>query len=140
MATAKERHREEVVYLASRRMRKPRCELAHLGGCDERFPGDLQSDHVIEIRWMKNSAALFRLMLERGLTWDDLIADARNGWLLCGHHNRAKSQATIRIMRAWLPPSVEQFAADFGLESRLDAHFIGEPLTGGRPIPGGRSR
>lgn len=134
--TPQQRHREEVIYLASLRMPKPVCELAHLGGCEERFSGDLEADHVLEQRWIKSNPRL----AEVGRSVDDLLADGRNGWLLCGHHNRLKMESKVRIVRAWLPPSVEEFAAETHLTWRLERHFVGPPLTSATAVPGHRPR
>jgi hypothetical protein len=131
--SAQQRHRDEVIYLASFRMREPACELAHLGGCEERFAGDLEADHVLEQRWIKSHPQLADVLLELGKTLDDLLADGRNGWLLCGHHNRLKMESKLRIIRAWLPPSVEEFAAETRMQPRLERHFVGPPLSGSTP-------
>lgn len=132
--TPQERHREEVIRLAEERMRRPACELAHLGGCEERFPGDLEADHVLEQRWIKSHPRRAEVEAELGVTLDDLLADGRNGWLLCGHHNRLKMESKLTIIRAWLPPSVEEFAAETKLQSRLERHFVGPPLSGSTPV------
>jgi hypothetical protein len=132
--TPGQRHREEVIYLASLRMKTPACELAHLGGCDEPFPGDLESDHVIEQRWIKSHPRRAEVEAELDVTLDDLLADGRNGWLLCGHHNRLKAESKVRILRVWLPPSVELYAAETRLTGRLDQHFVGPPLSGSTPV------
>jgi hypothetical protein len=134
--TPQQRHREEVVYLASLRMRHPACELAHLGGCDVRFPGDLEADHVLEQRWIKSHPRLAEVLAELNKTLDDLLADGRNGWLLCGHHNRLKHESKVRILRVWLPPSVEEFAGETRMTSRLDQHFLGPPLCAATPSKG----
>lgn len=51
---------------------------------------------------------------------DELIADARNGWLLCElhHHN-----PHITVPRGWLPASVSEFAHDFRLGWSLERDF-----------------
>jgi hypothetical protein len=134
--TPQQRHREEVIYLASLRLPRPVCELAHLGGCDERFPGDLESDHVLEQRWIKSHPRRAEVEAALGKTLDDLLADGRNGWLLCGHHNRLKAESKIRIVRAWLPPSVEEFAAETLMQGRLERHFVGPPLGAATPLQG----
>lgn len=52
--------------------------------------------------------------------------DSRNGGLGCeGHHRRLDSQATpaLSVPRLALPTHVEEFAADWGLESPLEDRF-----------------
>lgn len=125
--TPQERHRAETIELAEQRMPSPRCELALLGVCNERWPGDLDADHVLEQRWIKSHPRLNEVLAKLGRTLDDLLADGRNGMLLCRAHNEAKYQGTIRVPRALLPVSVEVFALETEMTSRLDAHFLAPP-------------
>lgn len=104
--TAKQLHRARLFAATS-----PLCALAWRGGCS----GELQADHVIEVqeirtaweraRYAGDALGLYRL--------DDLIADERNGWLLCERHHDLK---TRKLLRPWprrvdLPRSVFTFAA-----------------------------
>lgn len=117
--TAKQRHRQGVF------TRGPViCALAYRGRCS----GQLQADHVIEVSEIRDAwqharytgAALGFARL------DDLIADDRNGWLLCERHHNLKSR---RLLQPWprrrdLPRTVFQFARLFPeLGVLLDRRF-----------------
>jgi hypothetical protein len=111
-------------------------ELSHrLGPCS----GRLQADHPIDKQRIRNAQmdaramngdpppedttpphalALIRTEL------DDLIADHRNGWLLCErHHEVVRTRKLVRVPRLLLPSSVQQFADDYGLDWSLDRDF-----------------
>lgn len=132
--TAKERHREAVVYAAG-----PRPQCALMGMRWGRCSGRLQADHVLEVRKLTDlwntangrsqggafSDPPWKARL-RAVTLDELIADGRNGWLLCadGHH-APKTLHLLRppLPRHVLPHSVELFARSLELGWLMDRTF-----------------
>jgi hypothetical protein len=120
--SAKQAHRVQVERLHGRR-----CWLRHRGRCS----GRLQADHVIGQQRLKTywNGARFRrerglptieadrVLLEVGL--ETLIADGRNGWMLCERHHGMKTAHLLAPMAAELPSSVWEFARDYSLTSEV---------------------
>lgn len=134
VATAKQRHHEAVFS----RYRRAQCALKDRHACT----GRLEADHVIEVRWIEQAHGHVRVMIAQAelpgaqptayhehplaaVTFDDLVADGRNGWILCAGANQLKYRRLISIDRHELPPSVEDFASEFALEHLLDRYFGG---------------
>lgn len=132
--TAKQRHRLAVFG----RYHRPRCELADVHPC----VGPLQADHIIEVRRLIAAKAQIEVALLRPLppqariaierhplvlvSEDALVADGRNGWILCEGTYGLKTAALIQIERHRLPPCVEDFATEFQIEHLLDRYFEGQ--------------
>jgi len=100
------------------------CSLCFLDGdCD----GPLQDDHIIEVHRLKDLQGNARIDFPghpiTQVDIDELIADARNGWWVCEHHHGLKTYKLRRIPRDFLPLSVEEFAAEYGIERALDKAF-----------------
>jgi hypothetical protein len=126
--TPAQRHREALAERATG------CALSYLGECD----GRLEADHVIGVQQIKTARgqAVIRIRGTRGDylppiladSLDDVIADGRNAIALCQRHHHLKTVAALTIPRDFLPPEVEEFAAEYGLETAL-ARITGERQT-----------
>lgn len=57
---------------------------------------------------------------EGAVLFDVLVADARNGWLLCPRHHGLKTAQLIEIPRRLLRPPVFSFARDYRCEHLLE--------------------
>ena len=117
-------HREALTALLRPRERRI-CALAHHGGCR----GVLQADHVIEKQRLKQAygvieragrdAALRAEPIEHPLlllTLDEVIADGRNGWMLCERHHSLKTSRLLVPEWEEIPRRVDVFAALVGFE------------------------
>jgi hypothetical protein len=114
--TPKQAHREGVM-----RRAEGRCFWEHV--CS----GPLQAHHVIPVQRLRHEhshtawAGGDHPLL--GVTFDELIADPRNGVALCEVAHRAWENGTARPLRHQLPACVEEFAADYELLWSLDQDF-----------------
>lgn len=98
--------------------------------------GDLEADHFVEVRWMKQSREVaYVAKMHRGrestlldVELEDLIADGRNSIWLCGNHNRWKMEAKLIFPEYFVPAEVFDFFQDYpDLDDRYYHRLIGEP-------------
>lgn len=112
--TAKERHRAEVF---ARELH--RCALS---GSSTECRGRLQADHVIEIAWLAELHKRRRYLDDVGLgDFEDVIADARNGMVLCERHHGLKTSGLIVVPREAIPACVFDFADDYDCAHLMDS-------------------
>lgn len=118
--TARERHRAGVAARC-----EPVCMARGLSACGTGgIDARLEADHLIEVRWIRDvrdRASMARVY--RGadspllaVDLDHLIADARNGAWLCGHHNRLKATGFLRFPADRLDAEFWAFVTDYGLQ------------------------
>lgn len=84
--------------------------------------GPLQADHVIELNWLMELHKRRRFRDGIGLApdFDTVIADGRNGMVLCERHHGLKSNGLIVIPREVLPASLFDFTDDYDCAHLLE--------------------
>jgi hypothetical protein len=94
------------------------CALVHRGGCD----GYSQAHHVYPKRLLKALAA------RHGYDVDEMVADWRNGMLLCVRHHHQVEVGRERFDRGDMPAVLERFEAAYpaldGLWPRIYRHGL----------------
>lgn len=104
--TAKEQHRAEVF------SRDPHECAMGTNGRGFSCRGRLQADHVIELAWLMELHKRRRHVDGFGLAenFNTVIADGRNGMVLCERHHGLKTSGLLVIPRSVIPQSVFDFA------------------------------
>lgn len=119
--TAEQRHRAAVL-----ERDQGLCALRRLGSCY----GRLQFHHPIPRQRIKHEHGLANSPVGRsgsplrGADLDDLIADPRNGVVICETHHSGHED---ELSADDLPEGIWVFAAEYGLEWSLDRDFAWKP-------------
>lgn len=107
------------------------------GPCADDDPtANLQADHILKYRLILKRRDVLAMTRARGIRLDreaielveadpdDLIADERNGWLLCPRHHPLKDRKLIvLIAEVILPDHYFGFVTAYGLTSLHDREF-----------------
>lgn len=146
--TARSRHHAEVFerdpHLCALRPEKTGWpgQDSKAGPCSD--PLNLQADHILKITALERRQAQLQMRAVKSpgslttaqlrfaqMDPDDLIADGRNGWILCeGHHVPKDRRLLVVVEEVLLPMEFVDFVVDYELGNLAGSELRPRPMPG----------